>query len=113
MRTLALLLVMTVGAWGQSKPDSFAVELIARGTPIDISREHGAQFLVAAWDAYAKECYADSAYVIWTGWMEEPIVEVRTVREAEDFYRNWGKRGTWTHQAPTFPGFIEYLRRRR
>jgi hypothetical protein len=60
---------------------------------------------------YVKECYADSVYTILTGWWEEPVVEVKTQKEAEEFYLAWGKRGQWTHRNPTLPGFMEFLRR--
>ena len=44
--------------------------------------------------------------------MEEPIVQVKTPEQAAEFYREWRKAGTWTHREPTFPGFIEHLRRK-
>lgn len=105
MRLIALLTLLTVGAVGQRSIDS-----VDWGSPRVQSM---VAVLTVAWDAYAAECYADSTYTIWTGWMEEPIVEVKTQKEADEFYLTWKKRGTWTHRTPILPGFIEFLRRQR
>jgi len=92
------------------------IEVIVDGktfrTTLNPYRVAFTHWLVEDWDAYAAECWADSIYTIWTGWMEEPVVQVVTEKEAEQFYANWGKRGRWTHREPTLSGFIEWLRKR-
>jgi hypothetical protein len=145
MKTTVLLLLLTVGAWGQEintphggrvefrlitprEAEEQSVNPIYRTFSVDsVDWLHPrvqsmVGVLVTAWDLYSKECYADSTAVVrfpfrvgTSEWERQhyPPKELQRI-EAE---RRWAAeaivRVTYTHRTPTYPGFIEYLRRQR
>ena len=141
MKTLILLLLLTVGAWGQEGYREGALLHYRSSTTtawaivdtnsvlninIDFAREYAAVFLVAAWDAYAKECYADSSKQDRCGPMCRMIESDCTdslhaihdygpVRVTLEYIDNvsYVPRFYYERRTPTYPGFIEYLRRQR
>lgn len=58
------------------------------------------------WDQYSAECWADSEEVENVLWVP---VETRARITGGDYFLG----SAWRHAEPTFPGFMEFLRRRR
>ena len=156
MRTLTLLLVLTVGAMGQTyeplhvrafswrDTGGVAKALVIPDEPDWSSSRVQSQFavLVAAWDAYAKECKAKRVGVGRPVWVREysyPYIHAGSTIGIVSGYADADSSATWiqvngvnrliyvqswrrfpgakksyekyTNVQPTFPGFIEWLRR--
>lgn len=124
---IILLALATMGAQGQdgtvvipgyTEPKPLGLQFGKYAMPrdtvkvrvIDIREEYTAKFLVLAWDAYVKECWADSTRS-WSVLVNDKIDSTFIEGEWQYFY-DWKEVAEYVHRQPTFPGFIEWLRRK-
>ena len=105
MKTLVMLMVLSSVAWGQE--DAIGVSPIYYPPGIDSAFAYDPiADLVDYWQEYRDSCWADSLHT-WTSYSvmsssEGGISDTMVVKKV------------WTHpHDPTFPGFMEFLERRR
>lgn len=104
MRTLALMLTLSTLGLGQVHwPDTDPRRDTVRIDPT------WRAYMVRQWDTYAKECYADSTLTrVHPGGRGGNVF--CTISQTCQFDDHW--QTVWIHREPTFPDFIEWLRRK-
>lgn len=80
-----------------------------RGNPYLIGFE---LFLLREWDAYKAECYADSALNYYKMSIPERMDSLRAHQRRGDYRWIYYPGVVWRHHEPTFPGFVEYIKRK-
>jgi len=128
MKTLMLLILFTSIAAGQERttevkpyeermalPDTIQPPTEAQITKM-LSRHYSVGVLLSLYSRYEKECYDDSTltngaiFRTWNSGSEWWVQGYRKDAETMDVnFVRWESR--WLHRAPSFPGFIEFLRR--